>query len=47
MKYFFDAYNFEYFDELFVRNVDKKGEIFSKTEELEKAYQLGKKICLR
>jgi len=47
IKYFFDAYNFEYFDELFVRNVDKKGEIFSNTEALESAYQLGKKICLK
>ncbi len=47
IKYFFDAYDFEYFDELFVRSIDKKGEILLKQEELEKATQLGKKLCLK
>jgi multimeric flavodoxin WrbA len=45
MKYFFKAIDMVYSAELFVRGVDKKGDILYHEEELERAYELGKSIA--
>jgi multimeric flavodoxin WrbA len=44
MKYFFQAINAEYKEELLIRGVDKKGEINDYPEYLTAAYELGKKL---
>jgi len=44
MKYFFQAINAEYKEELLIRGVDKKGEINDHPEYLTAAYELGKKL---
>lgn len=44
MKYFFQAINAEYNEELLIRGVDKKGEINDHPEYLTAAYELGKKL---
>jgi multimeric flavodoxin WrbA len=44
LRYFFQAINAEYKDELFIRGVDKKGEIKDHPDFLTNAYELGKKL---
>ena len=44
VKYFFQAINAEYKEELLVRGVDKKGEIKDHPTALADAYELGKKL---
>jgi multimeric flavodoxin WrbA len=44
VRYFFDAIEVTYSDELFVRGVDSKGEVTSKPEALEAAYELGLRL---
>ena len=44
MKYFFQAINAEYKEELLIRGVDKKGEINDHPEYLTAANELGKKL---
>ena len=44
MKYFFDAIDAEYTDNLLIRGVDDKGQIKEHTEHLSAAFDLGKKI---
>jgi multimeric flavodoxin WrbA len=44
MKYFFQAVNADYSDELLIRGVDKKGEIKDHPELLTAAFELGKRI---
>src|SRR4030042_6486147 len=44
MKYFFQAINAEYKEELLIRGVDKKGEIKDHPDYLVAAYELGKKL---
>ncbi|OGO00894.1 MAG: hypothetical protein A2Y58_01510 [Chloroflexi bacterium RBG_13_51_52] len=44
MKYFFQAINAEYKEELLIRGVDKKGEIKDHPDYLVNAYELGKKL---
>jgi multimeric flavodoxin WrbA len=45
MKYFFQAINAEYTDELLIRGVDKKGEIKDHPTALADAYALGQRIA--
>ena len=45
VKYAFDAFDFNYSGELFVKGVDAKGAITGKPSQLEAALQLGKDIC--
>jgi hypothetical protein len=44
IKYFFQAINAEYDEELLVRGVDKKGEIKDHPAALADAYELGKEL---
>ena len=44
-KYYFDALEVEYLENLFVKKVDKKGEILTRPDELERAYQLGSRMA--
>ena len=44
VKYFFDSFGIEYSSELFVRKVDKKGEVAG-TDAVKAALELGKNIC--
>jgi multimeric flavodoxin WrbA len=44
IKYFFQAINAEYKEELLIRGVDKKGEIKDHPAALADAYELGKKL---
>ena len=44
IKYFFQAINAEYKEELLIRGVDKKGEINDHPDYLAAAYELGKKL---
>ena len=44
IKYFFQAINAEYKEELLIRGVDKKGEIKDYPKYLTVAYELGKKL---
>ena len=44
MKYFFDAIDVEYADELLVRGVDKRGEIKEHPDTLSDAFELGKRL---
>jgi multimeric flavodoxin WrbA len=44
IKYFFQAINAEYQEELLIRSVDKKGEIKDHPEHLKAAYELGKRL---
>jgi len=44
MKYFFDAIEVAYSDELLVRGVDEKGEVRKKPEALQAAYELGRRL---
>ncbi len=45
LKYFFQAINAEYTDELLIRGVDKRGEIKDHPDYLAAAYELGKKLA--
>ena len=45
VKYFFQAINAEYKEELLIRGVDKKGEIKEHPTALADAYELGKKLA--
>ncbi len=45
MKYFFQAINAEYTDELLIRGVDKKGEIKEHPTALADAYALGQRLA--
>jgi multimeric flavodoxin WrbA len=45
MKYFFQAINAEYTEELLLRGVDKRGEIAEHPEALTAAFELGKKLA--
>jgi multimeric flavodoxin WrbA len=45
MKYFFQAINAAYTDELLIRGVDKRGEIKDHPASLTGAYELGKKLA--
>ena len=44
MKYFFEAINAEYTEELLIRGVDKRGEIKEHPTALTDAYELGKRL---
>lgn len=44
IKYFFQAINAEYKEELLIRGVDKRGEIKDHPEHLAAAYELGKRL---
>jgi multimeric flavodoxin WrbA len=44
LRYFFQAINAEYKEELLIRGVDKKGEIRDHPDFLTNAYELGKKL---
>ena len=44
MKYFFQAINARYLDDLLIRGVDKRGEIKDHPASLIEAYDLGKKL---
>ena len=44
MKYFFDAIDVIYSDELLVRGVDEKGEVRKQEEALQQAYELGRRL---
>jgi multimeric flavodoxin WrbA len=44
IKYFFQAINAEYKEELLIRGVDKKGEIKDHPTALKDAYELGKRL---
>jgi multimeric flavodoxin WrbA len=45
IKYFFQAINTEYKEELLIRGIDKKGEIKQHPTALADAYELGKKLA--
>jgi multimeric flavodoxin WrbA len=45
MKYFYDAVDIEYGENLLVRNVDQKGEIKEHPDVMRDAYDLGKKLA--
>ena len=44
VKYFFDAIDVKYSDELLVRGADEKGEVRNQPEALEASYELGKRL---
>jgi multimeric flavodoxin WrbA len=44
-RYFFDALDVDLFNTLLVRGVDEKGEIFDHPEEIQAAYELGRKLA--
>jgi multimeric flavodoxin WrbA len=44
IKYFFDAIDVSYSDELLVRGVDEKGEVRDQPEALKAAYDLGRRL---
>lgn len=44
VKYFFDAIDVKYSDELFIRGADEKGEVKKQPEALEGAYELGRRL---
>jgi multimeric flavodoxin WrbA len=45
IKYFFQAINADYSDELLIRGVDKRGEIKEHPTALTEAYELGKRLA--
>ncbi|MFC1998585.1 flavodoxin family protein [Chloroflexota bacterium] len=45
MKYFYDAINVKYVDNLLIRSVDQKGEIKEYPTALKDAYDLGKRLA--
>lgn len=44
VKYFFDAIDVEYSDELLVRGADEKGEVRKQPEALKESYELGRRL---
>jgi multimeric flavodoxin WrbA len=46
IKYFFDAIDVTYSDELLVRGVDDKGEVRKQEEALQQAYELGRRLVV-
>lgn len=44
MKYYFDALDFHYFANLFVNNIEGKGEIRGRPRALEEAFRLGREL---
>ena len=46
VRYFFDAIDVAYSDELFVRGADEKGEVRDQPEALKAAYDLGRRLVL-
>jgi multimeric flavodoxin WrbA len=46
LKYFFQAINAEYKEELLIKGVDKKGEIKNYPDYLTTAYEMGKRLTL-
>lgn len=46
VKYFFDAIDVKYSDELLVRGADEKGEVRNQPEALEASYELGRRLVL-
>jgi multimeric flavodoxin WrbA len=46
IKYFFDAIDVTYSDELLVRGVDDKGEVRKQKEALQQAYELGRRLVV-
>ena len=44
IKYFFDVLGVNHYNNLFIRSVDKKGEILNHHKELEETFILGKKL---
>jgi multimeric flavodoxin WrbA len=46
VKYFFDAIDVTYSDELLVRGADAKGEILNQPEALKTAYDLGQRLVI-
>lgn len=44
VKYFFEALNIEYVDEILVRGIDKKGRIKDHPTALKEAFELGKRL---
>lgn len=46
VKYFFDAIDMDYTEELLIKGVDEKGEILKHPDYLEQAYELGKRIAV-
>jgi multimeric flavodoxin WrbA len=44
VKYFFDAIDVKYSDELLVRGADEKGEVRKQPEALEASYELGQRL---
>jgi len=44
IKYFFKAIDVSYVDELFIRGVDKRGEIKDQPKALSEAFELGKRL---
>ncbi len=45
VRYFFDALDVDLWDTLLVRGVDEKGEIFDHREEIQAAYELGRRLA--
>jgi hypothetical protein len=45
VKYFFEAINVEYVDELLVRGVDARGEIKQHPTALSDAFELGRRVA--
>jgi len=45
VRYFFDALDVDLWDTLLVRGVDEKGEIFDHPEEIQAAYELGRRLA--
>jgi len=45
VQYWFDAMGVEYVEELFIRSVDKKGEVRKHPTALSDAYELGKRLA--
>lgn len=46
VKYFFDAIDMGYTDELLIRGVDEKGEILKHPDYLKQAYELGRRMAV-
>jgi multimeric flavodoxin WrbA len=44
IKYYFDAYDIEYYKDLFINKTDNYGEILNKKEDLDKAVDLGRNL---
>jgi multimeric flavodoxin WrbA len=44
VKYFFDAIDVKYSDELLIRGADEKGEVRNQPEALEASYELGRRL---